>query len=166
MGRVMEQTVIPQSLVDLLCNKKPDRLSSTWREMFRSILNTVLQHQQEGHIRKSLFNSVLSINDITQYLYFNQYYAAFLAKSGLSCSTIQSYCAAFLAKSGLSCSTIQSYLSALRYLHISCGLPEPDVSEMAKLKLVVRGIRRLKAKDFDGRRRLPITPSILTKLRR
>ena len=81
-------------------------------------------------------------------LYLNQYYVAFLANSGLSCSTIQ------------------SYLSALRYLHISCGLPEPDVSEMAKLKLVVRGIRRLKAKDFDGRRRLPITPSILTKLRR
>ena len=73
---------------------------------------------------------------------------------------------ACLANSGLSCSTIQSYLSALRYLHISCGLPEPDVSEMAKLKLVVRGIRRLKAKDFDGRRRLPITPSILNKLRR
>ena len=46
-GRVMEETVIPQLLVDMLCNKKPDWLSPTWREMFKSILNTVLQHQQE-----------------------------------------------------------------------------------------------------------------------
>ena len=37
---------------------------------------------------------------------------------------------------------------------------------MAKLKLVVRGIRRLKGKDFNGKRRLPITPSILRDLRR
>ena len=72
----------------------------------------------------------------------------------------------FLAKSSLSSSTIQSYLSALRYLHISLGLPEPDVGSMAKLKLVVRGIRRLKGKDFNGKRRLPITPSILRDLRR
>ena len=63
----------------------------------------------------------------------------------------------FLAKNGLSSSTIQSYLSALWYLHISLGLPELDVGSMAKLKFVVRGIRRLKGKDFNGKRRLPIS---------
>ena len=38
------------------------------------------------------------------------------------------------------------------------------MSGMTKLKLVVRGIRKLRAKEFDGRHRLPITPCILLKL--
>ena len=37
---------------------------------------------------------------------------------------------------------------------------------VAKLKLVVRGIRRLKGKDLNGKHRLPITLSILRDLQR
>ena len=70
----------------------------------------------------------------------------------------------FLAK-GLSYGTIKTYLSAVRYLHIANDYPELEVALMPKLKLVERGIRKINSKDFCGRQRLPITPSILQRLR-
>ena len=44
-GLVMDQSVPSQDLVDMVCNKKPDWLSPTWREMFKNILKTALLYQ-------------------------------------------------------------------------------------------------------------------------
>ena len=70
-----------------------------------------------------------------------------------------------LANAGLSYSSIKTYLSAVRYLQVANGLPEPRASSMPKLDLVERGIRRVKSLQPGGRPRLPITPSILRQLR-
>ena len=67
----------------------------------------------------------------------------------------------FLARSGLSYATINSYLSALRYLHIINGVPEPKQELLPKFLLVKRGIRKEKAKCHQQKPRLPITPQIL-----
>lgn len=70
-----------------------------------------------------------------------------------------------LANLGLAYSTIKTYLSAVRYLHILNGLPEPRANPMPKLNLVERGIRRAKATEEPRRLRLPITPLILRQLK-
>ena len=71
----------------------------------------------------------------------------------------------YLANQGLVCSTIKTYLSAVRYLHILNGLPEPRANPMPKLTLVERGIRRARASEESKRLRLPITPTILRQLK-
>ena len=73
---------------------------------------------------------------------------------------------AFLADSGLAPATIKLYLSAVRHLQISLGLPEPRIGDMARLEQVLKGSKKSFAKRCPGSRtRLPITPSLLLKMR-
>lgn len=72
---------------------------------------------------------------------------------------------AFLAASQLSPQTIYSYLSAIRYLHISNGFPDPHFSSMSQLSYVLKGIKRTPRPVPSSRHRLPITPPILQALR-
>ena len=71
-----------------------------------------------------------------------------------------------LANEGLVHTTIKSYLSAVRHLQISEGYPDPRIGDMPRLSQVMRGVKSQQAKEGrQGRPRLPITPSILCKLR-
>ena len=61
----------------------------------------------------------------------------------------------------LSYSSIRSYLSAVRFLHIANGHPDP-LAKKLKLELLLRGLRRRKPGSQD--KRLPVTPLILEKI--
>ena len=73
----------------------------------------------------------------------------------------------FLADQGLKHSTIKVYLSAARYMQISAGLPDLFAGvAWPRLDYVTRGVKKNEAeKGISQRPRLPITPSILHKLR-
>ena len=72
----------------------------------------------------------------------------------------------FLALQNLSHSSIKGYLSAIRRLQIAQGLPDPLISQMAKLEGVIRGIKSQQAHSASSSpKRLPITLSILRQLK-
>ena len=72
-----------------------------------------------------------------------------------------------MAKEGLKHRTIKSYLSAVRHLHIERKLPDPNMGNMARLELVLRGVKSLQAKQSPPPKpRLPITPDIIRKLKK
>ena len=74
--------------------------------------------------------------------------------------------ASYLADSGLKHRTIKSYLSAIRFLHISEGMPDPFQASLTRLHYVLRGIKKNEAEHGSGsRERLPITPQILRKIK-
>ena len=61
------------------------------------------------------------------------------------------------------------YLSALRHKQVALGFPDPQHSMMPKLKVIINGITRAKAKQpatSRGKPRLPITPAILHQIKR
>ena len=64
--------------------------------------------------------------------------------------------------------TIKRYLSTARHLHISEGLKDPFSKEpLSKLEYVMKGIKKCQAERGQKTRpRLPITPTILCRLRR
>ena len=68
-----------------------------------------------------------------------------------------------LHSDGLAPGTVKSYIAAIRYEQIRRGLGNPKTYEMPRLEYVVRGFKRLS--PSAGRKRLPITPEILQKLR-
>ena len=72
----------------------------------------------------------------------------------------------FLAQEGLAHSSIKSYLSALRQLQIAQGMRDPFQTAMPKLEQVVKGIKVRQGKEGrKSRKKLPITPGILRKIR-
>jgi hypothetical protein len=76
------------------------------------------------------------------------------------------YFVAQLSKEGLKHRTIKVYLSAVRYLHIAEGKEDPFQSPMNRLHYILRGMKREEAlKSTESRVRLPITPSILRKIK-
>ena len=64
---------------------------------------------------------------------------------------------------GLAPGTMKSYLAAVRYEQIRRGLGDPEIYKMPRVEYVIRGAKRVKPGSV--RRRLPITPAILVKLR-
>ena len=73
---------------------------------------------------------------------------------------------AHLANEQLKYRTVKTYLSGLRYHQIKSGFPDPFQGAMPRLAYVLRGVKSDEAKHGGGsRERLPITPSILHKLR-
>ena len=75
--------------------------------------------------------------------------------------------ASYLADSGLAHTSIKAYLSAVRHLQISHGLHDPRIGDMPRLSQVMRGIKSHQAKvGRQPKPRLPITPSILHKIRK
>ena len=72
-----------------------------------------------------------------------------------------------LANDDVSHSTIKCYLSAVRRLQIANNLPDPQMASMPKLEGVIRGIKSHQAlKGGSSKKRLPITPDILWKLKK
>ena len=77
------------------------------------------------------------------------------------------YFAACLGQEGLASSTIRTYLSGICQIQIAAGFPDPLIDHMPRLRQALKGIRVQAVRI--GRHphpRLPITPSILPKLRR
>ena len=72
---------------------------------------------------------------------------------------------AILAKEGVRATSIKCYLSAVRHLHIEEGWGTPNMADMLKLELVIRGIKRAQGKTGHARPRQPITLKLLEKLR-
>ena len=74
---------------------------------------------------------------------------------------------AFLMDEGLQHTSIKGYLSAIRRLQIVGGLGDPFAASWPLLEYTLRGIKLRQAKDKNSRtkKRLPITPGILRKLR-
>ena len=60
-------------------------------------------------------------------------------------------------------STVKSYLAAIRHGQISRGMGNPNIHTFPQLEYVLKGVK--KATPASARRRLPITPHILVKLR-
>ena len=76
------------------------------------------------------------------------------------------YFAACLGQEGLAYSSIRTYLSGVRQVQIAAGYPDPSINQIPRLRQVIKGIRVLAASSGKAPRpRLPITPSILHKLR-
>ena len=76
------------------------------------------------------------------------------------------YFAACLGQQGLAASSIRTYLSGIRQLHIARGFPDPHIDHMPRLRQVLRGIKVQASQSGKASRpRLPITPSILRKLK-
>ena len=76
--------------------------------------------------------------------------------------------AAFLANQGLAPQTAKTYLAAIRNLQLSLGLPDPrDTSTLPRLKLLLAGVRRIRARDptRPPRIRLPITLAALSAIK-
>ncbi len=72
----------------------------------------------------------------------------------------------YLAKEGLAHQSIKVYLSAVRNLHVSAGLHQEFATELTpRLQMVLRGIKKEKAKMNPPRTRLPITIDIMEKIK-
>lgn len=70
-----------------------------------------------------------------------------------------------LANENLCHNTIKCYLSGIRHLHIAEGFGDPNISGMAKLEQVLKGIKSTQAKGVKKTPRMPITPELLLKLK-
>ena len=78
------------------------------------------------------------------------------------------YYASYLATQPLTPQTIKTYLSAIRYMQVILGLPEPrEFSSLPRLRLVQTGIQRTHSQRASSppRIRLPVTPAILARIR-
>ena len=71
---------------------------------------------------------------------------------------------AFLFKEGLSASSIKLYLAAIRHCQIALGMGDPHIASMPKLEYITKGVRRITSAR-ERRPRLPITPSVMRKLK-
>ena len=72
----------------------------------------------------------------------------------------------YLAREKLKHRTIKVYLSAIRFLHIEGGMDDPFKPPLLRLEYVMKGIKRCEAQQHNGsRERLPISPSILRKIK-
>lgn len=76
--------------------------------------------------------------------------------------------AAHLMEEGLQHSSIKGYFSAIRRLQIVKGLGDPFAASWPLLEYTLRGIklRQAKHKETRAKKRLPVTPDILRKLRK
>ena len=73
---------------------------------------------------------------------------------------------AFLGTQGLSLSTIESYLSALRHMRLTLAPSDPCPSlHSPHMTLLLRGIRRSQAQSGPRLVRLPITPTLMRRIK-
>ena len=72
----------------------------------------------------------------------------------------------FLAKEGIKYQSVKAYLSALRFLQISVGLPDPYASSSwPRLEYVLKGIRKSVTTGQGTKTRLPITSLVQRQIR-
>ena len=73
------------------------------------------------------------------------------------------YFVALLYRDSLSSGTIKSYLAAVRHSQIALDLGDPHLGDMPQLEYASKGVKMTMYRS--ARPRLPITPSILRRLR-
>ena len=120
---------------------------------------------------QTFYQAALTQSTHKTYKVAEQKYLSFCTKFSLSplptTENILCYFAACLGQEGLAGSSIQTYLSGIRQIQISAGFPDPRIDQMPRLRQVLKGIRIQAVKNGRSPRpRLPITPSILYKLRK
>ena len=72
----------------------------------------------------------------------------------------------YLATQNIMHSSIKVYLSAIRHLHIENHMPDPHISNMARLEQVVKGVKRDQAHKLPNQRtRLPITADLMRQMK-
>lgn len=72
----------------------------------------------------------------------------------------------YLAQQGLTHQSIKVYLSAVRNLHVSMGLHEEFSKQLTpRLELVLKGIKKEKARDAPPASRLPVTIEIMKSIK-
>ena len=73
----------------------------------------------------------------------------------------------FLANQNIAYSTMKVCLSAIRHMQIAFRLPDPNISRMARLEQVLKGIKRSQAKKNQSpHARLPITSDLMRKMKK
>jgi hypothetical protein len=73
----------------------------------------------------------------------------------------------YLADDGLAPSSIKCYLSGVRHLQIAMHMGDPNIGSMARLEQVLKGAkRRFAEKNPLKKPRLPMTPDILSQMRK
>lgn len=76
------------------------------------------------------------------------------------------YFTACLGQQGISHNTIKTYLSGIRQIQISHGFSDPKMDHMPRLRQILKGVKVEAGKaGKPARSRLPITPSILRKMK-
>ena len=76
------------------------------------------------------------------------------------------YFAACLGQQGLADTSIKTYLSGVRQLQVAHGWNDPGISQMPRLRQLLKGIKIERGKKGKpSRSRLPITPIILRKIK-
>jgi len=63
----------------------------------------------------------------------------------------------------LGASSVSKYLNIIRIMHLELGIPDPQVSQIYEVKLVMSGLS--KEMGLEPSRRKPITPEVLLLLR-
>ena len=89
--------------------------------------------------------------------------AAALAPFPASEPTLMAF-VAFLYREGLSASSVKLYLAAIRHAQIAMSMGDPHIPSMPKLEYVTKGMHRITSAR-ERRRRLPIAPSVMRKLK-
>lgn len=122
-------------------------------------------------LARDLVNNSLAPSTRRVYASGQKRYLEFCRRGGLSpfplsedqlCTFV-----AYLMDEGLQHTSIKGYLSAIRRLQIVRGLGDPFAATWPLLEYTLRGIKLRQAKDrkTKAKKRLPITPDILRKLR-
>ena len=119
-------------------------------------------------IVQKLFSAGLALSTQRTYRSGNSRYERFCSEYNVQAYPTSektlTHFVAVLYRDGLAASTVKSYLAAVRYNQIALGLGDPRVGDMPHLEYVVKGFKK-SGPSRSSRARLPITPSILRKLR-
>eukprot|EP00731_Ephydatia_muelleri_P010115 Em0005g701a len=118
---------------------------------------TGLDVSQLGTIVQQLFSAGIAQSTRNTYRSGSDRYIRLRAALGITPFPASLY------RDGLAGTTAKTYLSGIRFAQISLGGKDPDISSMPYLEYVLKGFRKLAA--GKSRPRLPITSSILSKMR-
>ncbi|KAL5493809.1 hypothetical protein EMCRGX_G015039 [Ephydatia muelleri] len=128
---------------------------------------TGLDVSQLGTIVQQLFSAGIAQSTRKTYRSGSDRYIRLRAALGITPFPVSerslSLFAASLYSDGLAGTTAKTYLSGIRFAQISLGGKDPNIGSMPYLEYVLKGFRKLAA--GKSRPRLPITPSILSKMR-
>ena len=142
-------TPIPQALVELLMVSKPDCIST-------------LEQSAEYYFQQGLAPS-------TQRAYKSakKHYTTFCREYKFcSLRVSETQYVSFLANQGIAHTTIKVYLSTVCHLQIANHMPDPKISNMARLEQVIKGIKGEHAYKSPGQRTcLPIMADLMRQMK-
>lgn len=144
-------TAISEALLDLLIVSRPDWTSKCWTEYY--------------------FLNGLAASTRRAYGSAKSHYAKFCYSNSLSplSASERQLCqfVSCLANQNLCYSTVKCHSSAVRHLHVAEGHGDPNISSMARLEQVMRGInyKGVQAKATLKQATIPITPELLLKIK-